>query len=706
MRTRRKRNRSVRRLATGLLLLASVLSLPGQEPPAGAGGERFFQFVDADVDAVFEELERLTGQSVLRPQALPNAQITFLPQRPLSREDRIIALESLLSLNGISLVQMSDRFLKAVPSSTVLTESPELIVGSTLDLRPTEAVFAKIFRLDFLSADEATAAVQPLLGGTGLITLQRANWLLIADSLTNLQRVERVLGEIDRKQERREEIRFFQIRNLPVREVLANLNSLSEGPLGRYFSGNTVLSAVEPSNQLVVVAHPDSMEVIAGLVREFDIDVEPLTTSKVFYIRHAVAEEVANTLRELVQAQQQSEEEIAVEEGGVDSPPSGSEEAGASSGETGAADPAGSARLMERAGELAAETAARMQFSRFASIVSDERANAVIAYGTESDIQQIGRLIERIDILLAQVRIEVVIVEVTLSENQVRGIDAFSADYNRASGSGGGAGGDQLVLGDQDNEALNIGGFVLSPLTLPDFSLESVFNTARSNNDVSVLSAPTVMTTHNREARVIVAESRPIVTGSTSSTDGGTTTSVDYRDIGIELTVKPLIADTGVIQMEIKQTVDNVVREITDTENPELQGQPIIGTREAESFVSVSDSEIIVLGGLQERTNRRTESKIALLGDLPVLGDWLFTRRGEDIQTRELLIFIKPNVMLSPETASADAEEQVENLEQRDALRQYFETGRFGGGDLPRIDAVDSAPGNGAEAPDNPSPAE
>ena len=706
MKTRRRRIRPARKLATGLLLLASALSLPGQEPPTIAGGERFFQFVDADVDAVFEELERLTGQSVLRPQALPNAQITFLPQRPLSREDRIIALESLLSLNGISLVQMSDRFLKAVPSSTVLTESPELIVGSTLDLRPTEAVFAKIFRLDFLSADEATAAVQPLLGGTGLITLQRANWLLIADSLTNLQRVERVLGEIDRKQERREEIRFFQIRNLPVREVLANLNSLSEGPLGRYFSGNTVLSAVEPSNQLVVVAHPDSMEVIAGLVREFDIDVEPLTTSKVFYIRHAVAEEVANTLRELVQAQQQSEEEIAVEEGGVDSPPSGSEEAGASSGETGAADPAGSARLMERAGELAAETAARMQFSRFASIVSDERANAVIAYGTESDIQQIGRLIERIDILLAQVRIEVVIVEVTLSENQVRGIDAFSADYNRASGSGGGAGGDQLVLGAQDNEALNIGGFVLSPLTLPDFSLESVFNTARSNNDVSVLSAPTVMTTHNREARVIVAESRPIVTGSTSSTDGGTTTSVDYRDIGIELTVKPLIADTGVIQMEIKQTVDNVVREITDTENPELQGQPIIGTREAESFVSVSDSEIIVLGGLQERTNRRTESKIALLGDLPVLGDWLFTRRGEDIQTRELLIFIKPNVMLSPETASADAEEQVENLEQRDALRQYFETGRFGGGELPRIDAVDSAPGNGAEVPDNPSPAE
>lgn len=683
---------------TVVLLLLTSVGLWGQETPGNAGGDRFFQFVDADVDAVFEELERLTGKSVLRPQALPNAQITFLPQGPLTRADRIIALESLLSLNGISLVQMSDRFLKAVPSSTVLTESPELIVGSTLDIRPTEAVFAKIFRLDFLSAEEATTAIQPLLGGTGLITLQRANWLLIADSLTNLQRVERVLEEIDRKQERREEIRFFQIRNMPVREILDNLNSLSEGPLGRYFSGNTVLSAVEQSNQLVVVAHPDSMEVITGLVREFDIDVEPLTTSKVFYIRHAVAGEVSATLRELVQAQQESEPEGTVD-GRAGRP---EEEVTPGTGEEGAPEAGGSARLMDEVGDLAAETAARMQFSRFASIVSDERANAVIAYGTESDIQQIGRLIEQIDILLAQVRIEVVIVEVTLSENQVRGIDAFSADYNRASGSGGGVGGDQLVLGGEDGGALNIGGFVLSPLTLPDFSLESVFNTARSNNDVSVLSAPTVMTTHNREARVIVAESRPIVTGSTSSTDGGTTTSVDYRDIGIELTVKPLIADTGVIQMEIKQTVDNVVREITDTDNPELKGQPIIGTREAESFVSVSDSEIIVLGGLQERTDRRTENKIALLGDLPVLGNWLFTRRGEDIQTRELLIFIKPNVMLSPETANEDAENQVEILEQKEVLRQYLDTGQFGGEGPPRIERNEAGPAERGATPDSP----
>jgi hypothetical protein len=90
-----------------------------------------------------------------------------------------------------------------------------------------------------------------------------------------------------------------------------------------------------------------------------------------------------------------------------------------------------------------------------------------------------------------------------------------------------------------------------------------------------------------------------------------------------------------------------------------------------------------------------------LLGDLPVLGNWLFTRRGEDIQTRELLIFIKPNVMLSPETANEDAEDQIGNLEQRDALQQYFDTGRFGGEGLPRIDAVNPDAAEPGEAPEN-----
>ena len=622
-------------LLTLLALLATSVRVQAQEDP--------FLFVDADIDTVFEQLEALTGKSVLRPQSLPNARITFLPNQPLDEEEKIVALESLLSLNGISLVELSDKFLKAVPSASVLTESPTLIVGSTLERRPTEAVFAKIFKLDFLTAEEATATIQPLLGGTGLVTLQRSNWILVADSLTNLQRVESLLNEIDRKQAAQENIRFFRIENIPAEDLQRNLQSLAEGPLGRYLSGNTVISAVESSNQLVVVAHPDSMEMIEKLIDEFDVDSKPLTSSKVFYIRHAVAEEVAAVIRELITNQRDSEDDDVTDgvsrEERVD---------------------AGPERTPEPVVDTVVEgvinnTAARMQFSRFASLVSDERSNAVIVYGTDSDIEQMGLLIEQIDILLAQVRIEVIIVEVTLDQDQVRGIDVFGLEYNTA-------GDNQLGLastGTGDNAAqipLKIGAASFSAFSLPDFSLQTVFNVARGNGDVTVLSAPTIMTTHNREARITVAETRPIVTGSVINNDANATRStVDFRDIGIELTVKPLIAETGVIQMEITQVVDNIVSIISDSDNPDLNGQPIIGTREAESFVSVSDQEIIVLGGLQERQRRLTKNKLALLGDLPVLGEWLFTRKQNTITTRELLIFIKPNVMLAPSEAYQDA---------------------------------------------------
>lgn len=661
------------RLLLPLLLLGGGSVARAQEDP--------FLFVDADVDTVFQQLERLTGRSILRPQALPNVRVTFLPSQPLTDEEKVIALESLLSLNGISLVEMSDKFLKAVPSAGVLSEAPTLIVGSTLDRRPTEAVFAKIFQLDFLTAEEAAAAVQPLLGGTGIVSLQRSNWLLVADSLTNLQRIETLLGQIDRKQASNEQVRFFQISNIPAADLQRNLEELAQGPLARYFSGNTVISSVERSNQLVVVAHPDSMGMIEELVREFDVDVKPITSSKVFYIRHAVAEEVATVIRELISNQRENEDEdIRVESTDVEVEV---EEA------TPAADTA-AALEVSNLPEVAARTAARMQFSQFASLVSDERSNAVLVYGTDSDIEQIGVLIKQIDILLAQVRIEVVIVEVTLEENQVRGIDVFGIQYNTENTTPA----RRIQLANADSSSgqegrqipLQIGAATFSAFALRDFSLQTVFNVARGNGDVTVLSAPTIMTTHNREARIEVAETRPIVTGSVINNDANATRStVDFRDIGIELTVKPLIAETGVIQMEITQTVENIVSIISGSDNPDLNGQPIIGTREAESFVSVRDQEIIILGGLQERQRNLTKNKLAVLGDLPVLGDWLFTRREAEVKTRELLIFIKPNVMLAPALASEDAERRLDLLDERESVRSYLETGEFDSMKIPRV---------------------
>lgn len=671
----------MKRLSTFLRVAAALLILSAPTRMSAQQSEPFL-FVDADVDTVFQQLERLTGQSVLRPQSIPNIQITFLPNQSLTDEEKIVALESLLSLNGISLVELSDKFIKAIPSATIMSESPTLIVGSTLEMRPSEAVYAKIFRLDFLTAEEATSAIQPILGSGGLVTLQKSNWLLVADALTNLQRIEMILDQIDRKQAASEEVRFFQIRNISAEELQRNLEALSTGPLSRYFSGNTVISSVERSNQLVVVAHPDSMEMIEKLVSEFDVDVKPLTSSKVFYIRHAVAEEVANVIEQLVSNQREKQEdEVTVDRSGerdVGRLGSSPNAEGQTTIQTTETTPAAAAL----ATAAVAKNASRMQFSQFASLVFDERSNAVIVYGTENDIEQIGILIDQIDILLAQVRIEVVIVEVTLDEDQVRGIDVFGIQYNTD-------GNNTLSLatdGDGSQIPLNIGGLAVSALTLPDFSLQTVFNVARGNGDVTVLSAPTVMTTHNREARIVVAETRPIVTGSVISNDSSATRSnVEFKDIGIELTVKPLIAETGVIQMEILQTVENIVSIISDSDNPDLNGQPIIGTREAESFVSVKDQEIIVLGGLQERQRTLSKNKLAFLGNLPVLGDWLFTRRTAQVRTRELLIFIKPNVMLAPSEANRDANRLLDNLDERDSVRSYLETGEFDSMKIPRI---------------------
>ena len=132
-----------------------------------------------------------------------------------------------------------------------------------------------------------------------------------------------------------------------------------------------------------------------------------------------------------------------------------------------------------------------------------------------------------------------------------------------------------------------------------------------------MLSAPRIVVSHNEEGIINVSRSQPIVTASTSfsNSNNNTRSSIEYRDIGIKLTVTPLIGADGTVQMVIEQSVENVVETIFIDDNP----QPIIGVREATSTVSVKDGQIVVLGGLQENTGSDSSDYFPVIGRLPLI---------------------------------------------------------------------------------------
>ena len=331
------------------------------------------------------------------------------------------------------------------------------------------------------------------------------------------------------------------------------------------------------------------------------------------------------------------------------------------------------------------EANSSLQFSNFVGLAADERTNAIVAYGTQQDLKTLKELIEKIDIPLPQVRIEAIITEVTLNENQSSGISALGFSVG-ADGDVNFGGSVQTGIGDDGVEIDSLGGLIgngfnltgnTNPAATATDAFVALLTATDGDSNVRVLSTPTIVISHNEEGTINVSESRPIITGSSSTLNNNSSTNVrsnvEFRDIGIQLTVTPLIGAAGSVQMQIEQVVDNIAGETTIDGNV----QPIIGRREANSTITVKDREIIILGGLQE--NRRTEnnSYFPLLSGIPGLNKFLGGESASYVRT-ELVIFIRPTVIKTPEDSQALSEEKIEAIEEGEAVKKYIETDTLG----------------------------
>ena len=609
---------------------------------------------------VLDMLEKMTGKIILRRQDIAAVKINFNSRGELTKGEAVLALESLLSLNSIMLTDMGGRFMKAVPATSVNSHVPEMIVGSTLGLPASQQIYAKLFKFDYLQAEATSGTtVTPLLSqNSSVIVFPKSNAMLITDALINLQRIERIIDEMDKPQEIREEIQFIKLDYIQASEMQQRIENLISGPLKNYLEGTTSVTADERTNQLILITHPGNLEVIMNVIESVDVDAAPLTSSEVFPLRQAQAVDVVSIIDEIISGQKEGREEdakVAKDNKKAD------KKADTPNAKPNAAAPAKTTS--------ANASNSSLQFSNFVGLSADERTNAIVAYGTHSDLKTLGELINLIDRPLPQVRIEAIITQVQLEDNESRGIDSFNLDYNLT-------GADGAIGGDEINTSGTTEAGSSAAMSLKNFSLDLVLKTAESQSNVRVLSTPIIVVSHNQEATINVSQSRPIVTSSTSSlnnSSNNTRSSVEYRDIGIQLTVKPLIGSDGTVQMEVEQLIEDVLGEV------EIDGneQPIIGKREATSYLSVRDRDVIVLGGLQENRQKAGNGSLEGLGDLPLIGGLFSSKRREYTRT-ELIIFIQPTILTNPSDAAQDTTEQINAAMETYAVRKYLETSDMG----------------------------
>ena len=641
---------------------------------------------DHDTNMILDMIQMITGRYILRPQNLPAVKITFDSMNVLTKRETLRALESLLAMNGIGITKMDDLFFKAVPASGINVHVPIWLDGPASVLRPSQRIYVKMFHLDYAPALEVREQLNPFATPNvgSLIVFEKANSILVTDSLLNLQRMERLLDSIDKpisKDDLGMEWIVWPVKHAGARELESKLKSMIEGSFKPFLGGTTKVDSDDRTGNLIIVTRKENKETLKFILETYDAPIKMKTTSKLFKLQHAESKDIQSILDEVIKNQQRIKQQIQgnksnARASSAKKPPTplGANNSNApaqSSSDSGGADGA-------------------HEFSDFITISSDERSNAILVYGTKEDISEIGRMIESLDQPLPLARIDTIFVMVDLTEQNQRGIDSLfgGLEWSKYARGPRGEGlfgdpvtgtttgdssltssGDVTVTNAQNETlqgVLGVPGLNTSiPFQLHDWELtgirwEQIFALSSERNDVRIFSTPSLMVSHNApEVHILIEDERNIVVptyyGNVSTSEGSNTGQRDQITAKTELQIKkpkiglPQMDENGTIisHGSIFMEVEVKAEKFDETQSNTYQGQSLPGkkVREAKSMVTIRDGEIIVLGGLQEVQVDSTESKYNLLSDIPYFGEKFFRPKTVKYTPTELLIFLKPTII-------------------------------------------------------------
>jgi general secretion pathway protein D len=595
------------------------------------------KFQEADLVQVLDVYQELTGRTVLKPASLPAAKITIKSQTQLTRKEAIQALDSILSMNQITMIPQGEKFIKAVPQGQASVEGQQFNKLPGEELPESGTLVTHIVQLKNAVPTEVQQALQPFAKmPNSILAINSTSMLVLRDYAENVKRMLELLEQIDVVTPREYESIVIPIKYALAADIATVLGSLTAGG-----GGATTVGGQQSRTGLSGPAGGGGFGSgfggglgsgyggsgynpgLGGGYRPYSDEIEPLDQS----------------VRPL-------------------------QVSGARVGTT-AAGAAGQPRsqfadrlrqIVNRAGATGTGQDDLVVLGN-TKIIADERTNSLLIFANKQDIETIKDIINKLDVVLAQVIIEGIFMEVALGDQLNYGVSWLQTKPSTS--------GKFLGIGAINNgQFLNEGAFqsLGSNALGSGFSYFGRFNddltvtaTAIANDSrVNVLSRPRIQTSHAVEANLFVGETRPYITGTYSYFGGGPQTQFQQQPIGITLSVLPLINPDGLVVMDIRQKIQQLGEEVRIDANFSV---PATIDREANAKVAVRDRETIMLGGMITTDKRTSKSGVPILKDIPLLGA-LFRASGSDNRRRELIVLIRPTVLPSPEVAAIVAAEE------------------------------------------------
>jgi general secretion pathway protein D len=640
--------------APGIAALPPAAATPATtakpEPPEETLPPGVIKLKEADLDQVLALYAEWKNKTILRPTTLPAPHITLVTQTALTRKEALEALDVVLGMNGIGMIDMSDKFVKAVP----LAETA--------------------------SAGQLWNKLPP-------------------DLLPNMGQY---LTEV------------IQVTNVKPTDLIQVLQPFAKNP-------NAVM-AIDASGILVLRDFTENVKRMLDMVRQIDVALPAEFTSEVIPIKYALASDIASALTSLSSGGGGTS--VGAAAGGA----GGARTTGGYGGRTGTgtsgfnrtgfgtggygqpgttpfgqpgATPFGSttpgaagttpggavgssftSRLQNLMNRVSA--AGEFQILGQTKIIADERTNSLLVFAGRQDMQMIKDIIAKLDVVLAQVLIEAVIVQVSLDDQKNLGVSYIQHPQDVGHWTTAGALNNSSftskdVFGALTGSTTNIGGGIQGGFTyLATFGndLDIAVKALQSSTKARILQRPRIQTSHAVPANIFVGENRPYPVSSYYGGGAyGGYASIQQLQIGVSLEVTPLINPDGLVVMDIHTKIDSFEGNVTIANVGDV---PITSSKDATAKVAVKDHDTIMLGGLIETTKNANNSGLPFLKDVPLIG-YLFRQSASDNSRNEMIVLIRPTVLPTPEVASLAAQAEkarMPGLRQFEAEMQHDEAER------------------------------
>ncbi len=593
-------------------------------------------FVAADIESVARTMATITGRNVVVDPRVKGT-VNLATERPVSPTAALNQFAAVLRLQGFSIVDTGGLY-KIVPEADAKLQGNVVNAGSVNALPTSNQVVTQIFRLNHESANNLVPVLRPLIGPNNTINVNPGNnSLVITDYADNLQRIGRIITALDVAGAT--DVEIIPLQHAVAADLAALVARLIDPAVAAGGAGQTDASykttlVAEPrSNSLVLrAANPARLALVRNLVARLDQPSSANVSGNihVVYLKNADAVALASTLRAAL---------------------AGESAASGSTGGTGGLATAGRPITVAGASPASTPVAASAQPSTGGQIQADPATNSLIITAPEPQYRQLRAVIDQLDSRRAQVYVESLIAEVNADKAAEFGIQwqgALGKSGNTLIGLMGtnfGTGGQNIIDLASGNATptpgLNVG---VARQTNGVYVLGFLARFLQQNGEGNILSTPNLLTLDNEEAKIVIGQNVPFVTGqftNTGSNNGSVNPfqTIERKDVGLTLRVKPQISENGTIKMTIFQEVSSVQGSSVNSASGLITNK-----RSIESTVLVDDGAIVVLGGLLQDEFAANQDKVPGLGDVPLFGN-LFRSETRSRRKTNLMVFLRPVVV-------------------------------------------------------------